>query len=177
LAAGLCIAAAVAIAVVLTIDGDETGTKIGFTAFALLLFGLTAAASTSVTERGGVWWLAWGCVAVSIAGFVVTTVMVWSAGEPFESEGVEKAFGSLLVAALALAQLSLLARPREVDSRRVAFVVMGARIAALLLAAMLIGAILGEVSDETYYRWVSVAWVLWLLGTALVPLSRRLAKY
>ena len=48
--------------------------------------------------------------------------------------------------------------------------------AALLLAGLLIGAILGEVEDDTYWRWVGVAGVLWLLGTALLALARRVAR-
>ncbi len=175
MAVGLCISAAVAIAIVLTVDSDKTATQAGFTALAFLLFGLTAAAGTSVVHRPRARWLGWACIAISVAGFVVTTVMIWSTGDE-PSEELWKAFGSLFVAALALAQVSLLARGTDAYSRRVAAVAAGTQLAALVLAGLLIGAILGEVADETYYRWVGVAGALWLLGTALVPLARRVAR-
>lgn len=173
--AALCVAAAVAIAIVLTIDSDETASKIGINAFAVLLFGLAAAGGIAAIERPGVPWVGWACLVAAVAGFVVTTVFIWSTGEFSEaSEGLWKAFGSLLIAALALAQVSLLARRSERERGRV--IVLAAQAAALLLAGLLIGAILGEAEDDTYYRWVGVGWALWLLATALVPLSRRLAR-
>jgi hypothetical protein len=175
LAVGLCISAAVAIAVVLTIDSDKTAAQAGFNALAFLLFGLTAAAGTSALDRPRARWLGGACIAISVAGFTVTTVMIWSTGDE-PPEGLEKAFESLFVAALALVQVSLLARGTDTYSRRAAAVDAGTQLAALLLAGLLIGAILGEVEDETYQRLVGVAAVLWLLGTALVPLARRVAR-
>jgi hypothetical protein len=172
LVTALWVAAAIAIAIVLTVDGDETAAQVGFNAFSFLLFGLTAAAGISTIDRPAARWVGAACVAISVAGFVVTTVLIWSSGLDAEpSEGLLKAFGSLSVCALALAQVSLLSRRPDAGGRRV---VLGAQAAALLLAGMLTGAILGEAEDDGYYRWVSVAWVLWLLATALVPLSRRL---
>lgn len=174
MAVGLCISAAVAIAIVLTVDSDKTAAQVGFTALAFLLFGLTAAAGTSVLDRPRARWPGWACIVISVAGFIVTTVMIWSTGDE-PSEELWKAFGSLFVAALALAQVSLLARGTDARSRRGA-AVAGTQVAALLLAGLLIGAILGEVEDDTYWRWVGVAGVLWLLGTALVALARRVAR-
>jgi hypothetical protein len=171
----LCVAAAVAIAIVLTVDSDETASKIGINAFAVLLFGIAAAGGVTAIERPGTPWVGWACLVAAVAGLVVTTVFIWSTGEFSEaSEGLWKAFGSLLIAALALAQVSLLARRSERERGRV--FVLAAQAAALLLAGLLIGAILAEVEDETYYRWVGVAGVLWLTGTALVPLARRVAR-
>ena len=168
----LCAAAAVAIAIVLTIDSDETASKAGVTAFAVLLFGLAAAGGLAATGRA---WIGWACLAVAVAGLIVTSVLIWATDEWSEaSEGLWKAFGSLLTGALALAQVSLLARRNEERGRRIP--VYAAQIAALVLGGLLIGAILTEAEGDTYYRWVGVGWALWLLATALVPLSRLLAR-
>jgi len=173
LVTSLCLAAAVAIAIVLTIDGDETASRVGFTAFALLLFGLAAVAGIAAIDRPGGRWVGVACTAVSLAGFVVTTVLIWSTDIDGESsDGLAKAFGSLSIGALALAQVSLLQRRVEPPNR---WVVLGAQVAAFVLAGLLIGAILGEIADEAYWRWVGVGSALWLLASALVPLSRRLA--
>ena len=169
----LCVAAVVAIAIVLTVDFDETATKAGVNAFAVLLFGLAAAGGITAIDRA---WIGWGCIVVAVAGLVVTTVLIWTTGEWSEGseEGLWKAFGSLLTGALALAQVSLLARRNEERGRRIP--VYAAQLAAMVLGGLLIGAILTEAEGETYYRWVGVGWALWLLATALVPLSRLLAR-
>jgi hypothetical protein len=41
-----------------------------------------------------------------------------------------------------------------------------------VLATMIVIAILEEIQDSTYYRWLGAVTVLWTLGTLLVPTVR-----
>lgn len=177
MAAAFCLAAAVAIAILVLGEPDYTGEQLILTAVALLLFGAAAAAGTSVLDASRRAAIGWLCIAVALAGFVVTVAMTWTTAEgESASTGYTKASGTLFVLALALADVSLLARRRDGAgsiSRPVVLLTQGA---AVLLAAMLTIAILGEIGDDTYLRWVAVAAILWLLGTALVPIARRLGR-
>jgi hypothetical protein len=122
-------------------------------------------------------WLGPACIAASLAGFAIATVTIWTAWDDAEPpEGLLKASGSLFVVAFALAQVSLLAVRAPDRNRKVTLVASAAKAAVLVLAVLLVVAILLEVSDGTYYRWVGTAWVLWLLGLALLPLTRRLTR-
>jgi hypothetical protein len=175
----LCVAAAVTIVVFLTleVDSGETTGKVGLTALFGVLFALASAAGVSVMQRPRDRWLGWACIAVSAAGFATATLMMWTSWDDAEPpEGLLKASGSLFVLAFALAQVSLLAiRPPD-ENRSVRLAAAGGQAAVLVLAALLMLAIVLEISDGTYYRWVGTASVLWLCGLALLPLTRRLAR-
>ena len=121
--------------------------------------------------------LGWLCIAVALAGFVITAVTVWTTSENEDAAtGLVKAVGVLFVSAFALADLSLLARRSGDERPRGRTVVALTQGAAVLLAGMLVIAILAEISDDSYFRWVGATAILWVLGTALVPIARRLGR-
>ena len=172
MAAVLCIAAAVAIVVVLSEESGYTAQRLAYTAVAVLAFGLAAAGGVSLLDVGRVPWLGWLCVAVSAIGIAVLAAAVWSADQ-YESQdtGLWKAAYSLLIALLAAGYVSLLAKI-EPGGR----LVPATQIAALALATLAVIAIVQQIGDETYFRWLGVAAVLWVLGTALIPIARGLRR-
>lgn len=175
-AAVLCLAAAVGIVVLVSGESGYTAERLGWTAAALLLFELAAAAGIAVLDepRWGV--IGWLCQLVTLAGVVVVTIMIWSTPEGREVDtDLEKAVASLFVASFALAHLSLLGRRRAEAGRVVRTLVWGTRVAVVTLAGTLLFGILDQNSDDTYYRVLASVAILWVLGTALVPIGRRLA--
>jgi peptidoglycan/LPS O-acetylase OafA/YrhL len=168
----LCIAAAVAIVVVLSEESGYTTERLAYTAVAVLAFGLAAAGGVSLLDVGRLPWLGWLCVAVSAIGIAVFAAAVWSADQ-YESQdtGLWKAAYSLLITSFAVGYVSLLAKV-EPGGR----LVPAAQIAALALATLAVVAIVGQIGDETYFRWLGVVAVLWVLGTALIPIARRLRR-
>ena len=172
MAAVLCIAAAVAIAVVLSEESGYTAERLAYTAVAVLAFGLAAAGGVSLLDVARLPWLGWLCVTVSAIGIAVFATAVWSADQ-YESQdtGLWKAAYSLLIASLAAGYVSLLAKV-EPGGR----LVPATQIAALALATLAVIAIVEQIGDETYFRWLGVVTVLWVLGTALIPIARRLRR-
>ncbi len=172
MAAVLCIAAAVAIVVVLSEESGYTVERLAYTAVAVLGFGLAAAGGVSLLDVGRVPWLGWLSVTISAIGIVVFAAAVWSADQ-YESQdtGLWKAAYSLLIASLAAGYVSLLAKI-EPGGRLVA----ATQIAALALATLGVIGIVGQIGDDSYYRWLGVAAVLWVLGTALIPIARGLRR-
>ena len=177
MAAALCMAAAVAIVVVLSGESSYTAERLAWTAVALLLLGLAGAAGVSAMDEPGWERIGWLCQIVALVGFAVTAITIWTTSEGADAEtALLKALGILFVLSFALAHLSLLARRRDGHGRLVRRLVGATRAAVLILAAMLAVAILDEISDDTYYRWVGAVAILWALGTSLVPIARRLER-
>jgi hypothetical protein len=175
--AALCMAAAIAIVVVLSGESSYTAERLAWTAVALLLLGLAAAAGVCALDEPGWERIGWLCQMVALVGFAVTAITIWTTPEDADAEtGLVKAAAILFVLSFALAHLSLLARHRIGGRRLVRWLVAATRAAVLVLAAALAVAILDEISDDTYYRWVGAVAILWALGTALVPIARRLER-
>jgi hypothetical protein len=170
--AALCLAAAVVIVVLLSEESGYTAERIAFTAVAVLLFGLAAAGGVSLLDGARLPWLGWLCVTVSAIGVAVFAAAVWSADQ-YESQdtGLWKAAFSLLVASFAAAQVSLLAKIEPIGR-----LVSATQIAALALATLAVIAIVDQIDDDAYYRWLGAVAVLWVLGTALIPIVRRLRQ-
>jgi hypothetical protein len=179
MAAALCVAAAVAIVVVLSGESSYTAERLAWTSVALLLLllGLAAAGGISALNEPGWERIGWVCQIVALAGFAVTAITIWTTPEYADAEtGLLRAAGILFVLSFALAHLALLARHRTGDPRLVRALVLATRPAVVVLAAVLAVAILDEINDDTYYRWVGAVAILWALGTALVPIARRLGR-
>jgi drug/metabolite transporter (DMT)-like permease len=174
----LCVAAGAAIVVVLSGESSDTAVRIAYTASSLLLFGLPAVAGMTLLNGSRLRWLGWLCVTAALAGFVVFTVASWSTAQDDEvGIGLLKAMGSLFVTSFALAHVSLLAeRNVDTEDRLGTVLIVATQAAALGLAGLLTIAILEEISDDTYYRWLGAVAVLWVLGTVLVPIVRKLRQ-
>jgi hypothetical protein len=179
MAAALCAAAAIGMAVLLSgaSASDYTAEQGAYSAVTLLVFGAAAAAGIAIMNGSRATLLGWLCFAVALAGAAVTMMMIWTTGEGEEAAtGLVKASGSLFVAAVALADICLLSRRRDRDGSLGRAVALFTTVAALVLAALLVIAILAEVSGDVYFRWVGAAAIAWVLGTALVPIGRRLRQ-
>ena len=178
LAGSLCLAAIVAIVILVSKESSDLAEDLAVTAVALLLNGLAIAAGIAVLDRPRLRWLGLICVAVGLVGFAVTASLGWSSGADDEpGDGLLKAAGGLSVWSLALAQVAILLSRRDTTERRFVDIAIGAAVVgALLLAALFTVAIIGEIEDEDFYRWVGVAATVWLLGTALVPIARKLHR-
>ena len=109
---------------------------------------------------------------------IATASLGWSGGADNDpAVWLLKTAGSLTVFSLALAQVAILLARRSTSDRRLVDTSIGlASIGALGVAALLTVAMVGEVGDEYFYRWVGVAVVIWLLGAALVPIGRKLRR-
>ena len=177
-AAGLCALAVAGIIVLLVADAADAyllPINLGYTAGALLVFSLTAAAALTAVGRYPLAWIGWLGVLLSIAGFGFFMPALWepSLGEEGGNLGLLKAAASLWLFSLALAHVSLvLTRLRTDDGPLVRAAVTGALLFVLVLATLLTVAVVDDVSDELYFRVTAVVAVLSALGTALIPVLR-----
>jgi MFS family permease len=172
----LCIAAAVTVGVVAVGEGHRAE-QVGFTSAAVLVFGLAATAGVSVLNGSRLGFLGAACVLAALAGSIVTALGVWSTGENESmSDGLAKAIGLLFAAALGLANLVLLLRRPAARRGRVSAAVTSFAVGAtVLLTGVIAFGILDSVDDDAYWRWLGAAAAIWILGTALVLLVRRVA--
>lgn len=173
LIAGLCLIALVAIVGFLSGDFDETDARVLGTTFALVVYSATSLAGYSLLSRQKAVALGYAGIAASLLGFLTAMNLVWS-DSGFDSDGTWKSSFVFLIVALAAAHTALLVlRQQKTDPPSVEAVV-GCTIGAIsVLASMLVIAILKEVEDEGYYRFLGVIAVLWVLGTILVPVVRK----
>ena len=178
LAGALCLAAIVAIVLLVSKESGNFAEDLGATAAALLISGLAMAAGITLVDRPRLRWLGLICVAVGFVGFALTASLGWStAADEDPGEGLFKAAGCLTVLSLALAQTAiLLSRRYPADRQLVDTSIAVAAGGALVLATLLMVAVIGEIGDEDFWRWVGVSTVIWLLGTTLVPIARKLHR-
>lgn len=168
----LCLAAAVAIAVLAFADSDDASRLEG-TILAVFVYSVVGLAGLALLQRRSFFPLGAGAVALSVAALSVLTVLIWT-DDP--GEGLVKAAGALFVGALAFAYASVVvwrARPRDTRAvnaiRALALLLDGA------LAVMLVIAILEQIGEGGYYRWIGAVAALLTLCTLLVPLVRNIA--
>jgi len=176
LAALLCFAAVVTVVVVAVGEGYRAE-QIGSTSAAILVLGLAAAAGISVLDGSRLSPLGASCVLAALAGSVLTAIGIWTTGENESmSDGLARAIGVMFTVALGLANLvMLLRRPAARRGRVPAAVTWFAVGATVALAGVIVFGIVDSVDDEAYWRWLGAMLSLWILGTALVVLVRRVA--
>jgi hypothetical protein len=173
LIAGLCLTALVAIVGFLSGDFDETDARVLGTTFALVVYSSTGLAGFSLLSRQRAVALAYAGIASSLLGFLTGMNLIWS-DSGFDSDGAWKSAFVFLIVALAAAHTALLVlRQRKTDPPSVEAAVRCTIAAIAVLASMLVIALLKEVEDEGYYRFLGVIAVLWVLGTILVPVVRK----
>jgi hypothetical protein len=178
LAGSLCLAAVVAIVILVSKESSDFAEDLALTAVALLVNGLAIAAGIAVLDRPRLRWLGLVCVAVGAVGFAVSASLGWStASDDAPADWLLRAAGSLTVWSLALAQVAILLSRRDPAGRKLVDRSIGTAVAgALALAALLTVAIVDNITDEDFYRWVGVTAVVWVLGIALVPIARKLQR-
>jgi hypothetical protein len=173
LAAGLSVAAIVAIAAVLTQSFDRTdlrlvGTSLGFSVFSAL----GAAGARAERTRGTQSALGRSTAAAAALGFALLGVGMWIS----HSAGVWRAFGTVAVTTLAASHACLvLSAARATDSSVIS------RLATVSVFTASIDSVLGVLAitsaikhvDPGYVRLLAVLVIVMLLTTALPPILRR----
>jgi hypothetical protein len=176
LIAGLCLVALIAIVGFLSGDFGETDARILATTFAVVVYSATSLAGLTLIGRGKAAVFAFLAIGASIAGFIAAMAFIWSES-PSDSDGTWKAEFMFLVVALAAADAALLIlRQRQTDAPAVEALVVCTIGAMAVLASMTVMAILKELEDEGYYRFLAVIAVLWMLGTFLIPIVRKASQ-
>jgi peptidoglycan/LPS O-acetylase OafA/YrhL len=171
----LVLAAAVAIVAIFTTSSDgDTEAKLAFTSITLLLLGLAAVTGMSVLDEPRLRPLGATCVALSVA---VTTVWYWTVPDSGGELTLGKTAGGMIVASFVVADACLvLGRRRRGDGRVARWSGWFTVAAAAAVGTLVVVAIVAEVGDGTYWRFVGAAAVLWALGTALLPVIRRVQR-
>ncbi len=169
----LCAAALVAIAEILSGNGfDDTTLRVLVSAAAFSFFLLVGMAGQSLTvRRPQVSWIGLLTILVAALGFIATLIATWQTSD---NTGAVKAAGVMALASLALGHSSLLLRARRSDDTDLVAMVSGGTILVVCLLAGLISIdILGE-NDDISGEGIAVLAILYVLGTLLLPLVRRL---
>jgi hypothetical protein len=170
--------AAGGIAALLTADSFLVEVNLGYSAGALLVFGLTGAAGLSATGNHRVAWIGWLCVAVAVVGLGLSMGALWSGDEYGDSnEGLVEAAGSLFVFSLALALVCLIVGRMRPGGSSLARALLAITVVGVLATATLLTiAIVWGAGDELYFRITAVVAVLATLGTAMVALVRAMER-
>jgi hypothetical protein len=173
LVASMCATAALAVAILLFSEFDETAARILGTTAAISFSSVLALPASVLVERGKVPALAWASLATSATAFVLALALLWT-----DWDDVPDALWKLLVTATVFAIAGAQAcattiRRRRDDSRGVeALYVLGL---ALSVAAAVMASIAawGEIDTTGYYRALAAVVVLGVLATLLQPALRR----
>ena len=179
LAAGLCLAAAVAIWALLTGSFDGTSVRILLTGLAAALCtvgglaGSTALGLTGPDRRAGEM-----TIGLSQLSLLLALVLIWAPGA---ADGVTlpRALGVTSALTLAGAHASLLLARRRPRDRRVVVALTHAAIACAISSALLVSGLFASSLvpvPAVVWRLLGVLVVLALLTTLLVPLARRITR-
>lgn len=176
LAAGLSVAAVVAIAAILTQSFDRTdlrivGTSLGFSVFSAL--GAAGARAGPSSRAPGA--LGRSTVLAAGLGFTLLVIAIWIS----RSSGAWRAFGTVAVVTLAASHACLvLGATRATDLPAIAQLATASVVAACLDSVLGVLAIIGAVTHvgATYARVLAVLVIVMLLTTALPPILRRLQR-
>jgi hypothetical protein len=170
LAAVLSLAAVVAIVAIFETSGSNTAKVLGTTVEAFIyICSLLAAASLPLRQARLV--LAVATAVAATSAFVLAVVTTWSSAP--SKDLVKATFAWLVVGLAATYAAVVLSRVRPTDAVSVWAMVAGALVFDAALATLLVVAILANVQDSTFYRWVGVAFVLLTVSTAVLPFVRR----
>jgi hypothetical protein len=148
--------------------------QIPTTTFATSVYSFLALGSAALLDRRPGSPLGRGGVATSLVAGFLALLLIW-----FESvddnEAVLKLWGIATVAAVVASHVALLlARARDDDGSAVSTTLMLTVATSSLLGTLVALAIVGEWDDGDWWRALGSLAVLDLLGTALVPILRKL---
>jgi membrane protein YdbS with pleckstrin-like domain len=174
LVASLCLTAAIAIGTLLFAEFDDRAGRILGTTALLALASLLAMPAGVLLDQGRARALAWGQLAVVVAGFAFADYAVWSDADP---EWVWKLPVTLGGLAAAGAQAAASTSRREAgDGRRIRVLYWVAIALSVALAVLVAFAAWKEIEAEDYYRFLGATAVAALLASLLQPLLRRAGR-
>ena len=173
----LCVTALVAVVAIVVGEFDEASARVLIAAWAIALYAVLMLVCAAANDRRPVLAGA-GLVACAVgAVLAIAAVVAWNDA----SDSLVKATFAAFVVAFALAHSALLEwRRRAGDAPTVRGLLAATYICIAVVAAMLVYAIVAADTDAQaeggYFRALGVALVLDVLGTALVPLLRKLSR-
>jgi membrane protein YdbS with pleckstrin-like domain len=174
LVASLCLTAAIAVGTLLFAEFDDRAGRILATTALLALASLLGLPAGVLLDQGRAPALAWGQIAVVVAGFAFAAYAVWSDGDP---GWVWKLPVTLGAAAGAGAQAAAsTSRLRPDDGRRLRLLYWVAIALGTVLAVLIAVAAWKEIQDSGYYRFLGATAVAAVLASLLQPLLRRAAR-
>lgn len=177
LVAGLCIAAATAIAALVSGELDDTHARVIATSLGFGVFSALGAAGETLRRRapGALAAVGAGTVGAALLAFVLLCLAAW-AGDDSDTLWRSCATCALLALWGSHASLVLRARRHE-DSALITALVVTSILAAGFDTLVAVAAVLKIRDDvgEDFLRFVAVVLVVMLVTTALPPLLRRVA--
>ena len=175
LVVSLCATAGLAILTLLFGDFDETAGRIVATTGFISLYSLMALPGASLLDRGTNAVLGWSTLLVCGVALLLAMNLVWGDWRD-TSETSWKLVGIATVVAGAFAQASATTwRRRPDDSATLSWLYGISLVTGFALALMIINALLNEVEDGTYYRFLGALAVANLLVAVVQPIIRRMA--
>jgi hypothetical protein len=170
-AAGLTATALVAIAVLVTRSFDDMSWRILGTTTTISLCALLSVPASTLLERKPRSILGRASGALTLVTFVLTVYGIWA---PWQGATMAKVWGIIATLTLAAAQgAGVEVRRRESDTPGTRALVRGSAVTGALLAALGVYAILAEVTNGTFYRWLAALAVLDLLLVVIPGVLRR----
>lgn len=172
-AVSLVLTAAAAIVALLAGDFGDTQLRIILTTGAVSFYGLMALPAGVLLDQGRLRALAQASGAAVVVAFVLVLYLVWAewddAGETAWKTAVVATTSAGVLAQIAAA----LSRRRAEDSLWVVRLTVASIAAGALLGAMIVAAVLAEIDDSGYYRFLGAVAVADVLLLALPPVLRR----
>lgn len=175
LVAGLCIAAAAAIAALATGELDDTHARVIATSLGFSVFSALAAAGDALRRRGpgALAAIGLGTAGAALLAFVLLCLAVWVDDD---SETLWRSCGTFALLALWGSHASLVLRGRRREDPPVISALVATSIVAAGIDTLVgVAAVLGVEDDigEGFVRFTAVVLVVMLVTTALPPLLRR----
>jgi MFS family permease len=171
----MCATAAIAVALLLFSEFDETAGRILGTTGALAFFSLLALPAGVLLDRGRARRLAWATLALAAIGLLLTLALLWVGGEDDPETLVKSAFTASVFAVAAAYASATAARIRDEDSRLVRALFAAGVAVGLVLACLSTLAAWAEIDDVGYYRVFGALAVVGVLLTLLQPVARKTA--
>jgi hypothetical protein len=170
----LCATAGLAIITLLFGEFDETAGRIVATTAFISLYSLMALPGGSLLDRGTHALLGWGTLLASGLALLLAMNLVWADWRD-TSDTSWKLVGIATVVAGAFAQASATTWRRRPDDSATLVRLYGiSLLTGPALALMIINALLNEVEDGTYYRFLGALAVANLLVAIVQPIIRRM---
>jgi hypothetical protein len=173
-AAILVAAALVALAAVLKGDFSDTDGSILGTLAAVLYAGGALFAGLAVAERGQARLAGWALAAAAPVGFALILAVIWGAFDDGEDAGWRIAFSAIIVLLAGLLLCTALLLARGSVAYRLALAVGGIGGVAAVMSVVAITR--DESVGDGYAKMLAAAWILTVLGYALVPVVSRAVR-
>jgi MFS family permease len=171
----MCATAAIAVAILLFSEFDETAGRILGTTGALAFYSLLALPAGVLLDRGRVRRLAWTTLALAAIGLMLTLALLWLGGDDDPETLVKSALTACVFAVAAAYASATASRIRDEDPRLVRALFAAGVAVALVLACLSTLAAWAEIDDVGYYRVFGALAVVGVLLTLLQPVARKTA--